>query len=192
MLRILKTQSKILTLFVIILWIIAAIDFYLGGGLQQFGIVPRSQLGLRGIVFAPFIHANFPHLITNTVPFISLGWFVMLRSTPDFFYVTAASILIGGLGTWLVASSDTLHIGASGMIFGYIGYLLSRAYFERSLLSILVSIAIALVYGGLLWGVLPGQLGVSWEGHLFGLIGGIFAAWQIVARVNKRQKNLIG
>ncbi len=171
-----KTHATVLACFVGMMWAIESIDFFLGGSLRQFGIFPRNVVGLRGILFAPFLHANFHHLMTNTVPFITLGWFVMLRRTSDFFWVTAISMLVGGLGTWLIAASGTVHIGASGLIFGYLGFLLSRGYFERSLLSIFASLAVAFIYGGLLWGVLPGDADISWEGHLFGCIGGMLAA----------------
>ncbi|MBI4784154.1 MAG: rhomboid family intramembrane serine protease [Oscillatoriophycideae cyanobacterium NC_groundwater_1537_Pr4_S-0.65um_50_18] len=172
-----KTQVAILAFAIGLMWAIEIVDFFLGGALNSFGIIPRNVIGLRGILFAPFLHGNFAHLIANTVPFATLGWFVMLRRTSDFFWVTAIAMLVGGLGTWLIASPNTVHIGASGVIFGYLGFLISRGYFERSFGSMLFSILVGLAYGGLIWGVLPGQLGISWQGHLFGFIGGIVAAW---------------
>jgi membrane associated rhomboid family serine protease len=172
-----KTQVIILACFVGAMWALEIIDSALGGALNQFGIVPRNLIGLRGILFAPFLHGNFAHLIANTIPFITLGWFVMLRRTSDFFWVTAIAMLIGGLGTWLIAPAYTVHIGASGVIFGYLGFLISRGYFERSFGSIIFSLIVGLAYGGLIWGVLPGQIGISWQGHLFGFIGGVVAAW---------------
>ncbi|CAN5329698.1 rhomboid family intramembrane serine protease [soil metagenome] len=181
-LRELKSHGTILAGFIALMWAIECIDTLFGGGLRQFGIRPRTVEGLRGILFAPFLHANFTHLIANTIPFATLGWFVMLRRTRDFFTVSAVAMLVGGFGTWLIAASNSVHIGASGVIFGYLGYLVSRGYFERSLLSVLVSIAIAFLYGGLLWGVLPGKAEISWEGHLFGFIGGMLAARLIVKK----------
>jgi membrane associated rhomboid family serine protease len=171
-----KTQVVILGLFVGVMWASEIIDLFLGGALNAYGIIPHRIIGLRGILFAPFLHGGLPHLIANTVPFIILGWLVMLRRTSDFFVVTAIAMLIGGLGTWLFAPSYTVHIGASGVIFGYLGFLLSRGYFERRVGSILFSIVVAILYGGLIWGVLPGRIGISWQGHLFGFIGGIVAA----------------
>ncbi len=170
-----RLQIIILTLFVGVFWSVEVVDTILHGSLDQFGIVPRNLIGLRGILFAPFLHANFRHLIANTVPFVTLGWLVMLRHTSDFFVVTAISMLVGGMGTWLIGSRG-FHIGASGVIFGYLGFLLSRGYFERKISSMLLSVMIGLLYGGLLWGVLPNQPNVSWEGHLFGFIGGAIAA----------------
>jgi membrane associated rhomboid family serine protease len=172
-----KTQVMILVCFVGVMWAIEIVDTVLGGALDSFGIIPRSLIGLRGIFFAPFLHGNFPHLIANTLPFMTLGWFVMLRRTSDFFGVTAIAMLIGGLGTWLVAPTNTVHVGASGIIFGYLGFLISRGYFERRFGSIIFSLIVGLAYGGLIWGVLPGRIGISWQGHLFGFIGGVIAAW---------------
>jgi membrane associated rhomboid family serine protease len=171
-----KAQIAILGCFVGLMWAIEILDLFLGGALNQFGIRPHSLIGLRGILFAPFLHGNLLHLIANTVPFLVLGWFVMLRRTSDFFTVTAIVMLISGLGVWLFAPSYSLHIGASGVVFGYLGFLLFRGFFERSFSSILLSLIVGVLYGGAIWGVLPLQYGISWQGHLFGLIGGIIAA----------------
>jgi membrane associated rhomboid family serine protease len=171
-----KTQFTILGGLVGLMWAIEIIDHLPGMNLDIYGIIPRNIIGLRGILFAPFLHGNFPHLIANTVPFLSLGWFVMLRRTSDFWWVSLISALIGGLGTWLIAPTYSIHIGASGVIFGYLGYLLSRGYFERNFGSMMLSVTVGVLYGGLLWGILPQQPGVSWQGHLFGFIGGVVAA----------------
>lgn len=171
-----QAHIAILGGFVGLMWALELLDLFLGGWLNQFGIRPRSIIGLRGILFAPFLHGNFFHLIANTLPFVMLGWFVMLRRTGDFFTVTAIVMLISGLGTWLFAPSYTNHIGASGVVFGYLGFLLFRGYFERRVGSVLTSIVVGMLYGGMIWGVLPGQIGISWQGHLFGFIGGVVAA----------------
>ena len=176
----LKTQVTILGGFVAIFWILEIIDLaFLNSGLNQFGIKPRNLIGLRGILFAPFLHGGLGHLIANTVPFITLGWFVMLQETSDFFIVTAITMLIGGLGVWLVGATGSVHIGASILIFGYLGFLLLRGYFQRNLPSIVLSVVVAFLYGGLIWGVLPLRAGISWEGHLFGFLGGVLAARMI-------------
>jgi membrane associated rhomboid family serine protease len=184
-----KTHAAILTCLVGIMWTSECLDFFLGGALDGFGIVPREWFGLRGILFAPFLHGDFTHLITNSIPFIFLGWFVMVRRTSDFIVATAMAMLIGGMGTWLIASANTVHVGASGVVFGYLGFLVSRGYFERSLISVLFSIAVGATYGGLILGVLPGQPGISWEGHLFGFIGGVMAARFVAANERKRAEN---
>ncbi|MBE9013686.1 rhomboid family intramembrane serine protease [Pseudanabaenaceae cyanobacterium LEGE 13415] len=176
-----KAHIAILGTLVGIMWILEIVDIALDGRLNYLGIYPRNFVGLRGVLLAPFLHRDFRHLISNTIPFVVMGWFVMLRGIPEFFKVTALVTVLSGLGVWLLGAPG-LHIGASGVIFGYFGFLLSRAYFERSALSIAMSLAVGLLYGGIIWGVLPGQLGISWEGHLFGFLGGIFAAQQFSKR----------
>ena len=173
----LKTQFKILAASVATFWIIFILnEVIFGGRLNALGILPHRFIGLRGILFAPFLHGNFYHIAANTVPFVILGWMVMLRNTKDFYFVSFMSALVGGLGTWLIGRPNSVHIGASGVIFGYFGYLLFRGYFEKSFVAIAISIAIAIGYGGMIWGVLPTRSYISWEGHLFGFIGGILAA----------------
>lgn len=179
-----QEQISILTTLVGIMWGVELLDsLFLNNYLNNFGIHPRTLWGLTGIFLCPFLHGGLPHLIANTVPFLTLGWFVMLRRTSDFWVVTATSMIIGGLGVWLVGGSNTVHIGASGLVFGYLGFLLLRGYFERSLSSIFLSLLILFLYGGLIWGVLPLQRGVSWEAHLFGFIGGVIAARQLARPV---------
>lgn len=181
----LKTQFTILGGLVALMWIVEIVNvmffqqrygpFGARLGLDVYGIIPRTAIGLRGILFAPFLHGSFAHLIGNTIPFLILGWLVMLRETRDFLWVSVISGFVSGLGTWLFGSPG-VHIGASGVIFGYLGYLLMRGYFERSLVAIVISLFVGTLFGSLLWGVLPLQYGISWEGHLFGLIGGVIAA----------------
>jgi len=172
----LKTQVTILGSFVALMWVLELVDvILLRQGLNIYGIIPREIIGLRGILFAPFLHGGLAHLISNTIPFLLLGWFVMLQETSEFFIVTPIVMLVSGLGVWLLGAPG-VHIGASGVIFGYLGFLLARGFFERNLPSILLSLIVGSLYGGLIWGVLPTQPGVSWEGHLFGFIGGVLAA----------------
>ncbi|NEQ26728.1 MAG: rhomboid family intramembrane serine protease, partial [Microcoleus sp. SIO2G3] len=144
--------------------------------LNRLGIRPRTQIGLRGILFAPLLHGTWRHLSANTMPFVVLGGFVLLRGLDEFAIVTATAWLISGLGVWLFASSDSLHIGMSGIIFGYFGFLLLRSYFEQDLTSAAIALIVVVLYGPIIWGVLPIRRGVSWQGHLFGLIGGGLAA----------------
>jgi membrane associated rhomboid family serine protease len=175
--RNLKDQAKILGGFVAIIWTVEIVDYVVfRGNLDRFGIRPRNLDGLVGILFAPFLHGNFPHVAANTVPFLVLGWLVMLRSISDFFTVSIIGAFISGLGTWLIGNPYSVHVGASGMIYSYLGYLLFRGYFERKPIAIFLAILVAVMYGGVIWGVLPQRAGISWEGHLFGFIGGIVAA----------------
>lgn len=173
----LKSQVFILGGTVALMWILEFFDLMVfRGKLNYFGIIPGSIIGLRGILFAPFLHGDFLHLAANTIPFVTLGWLIMLRETSDFFIVSAISMLVSGLGVWLFAPPNSIHIGASGVVFGYLGYLLFRGYFQRSPGAIILSLIVGLVYGSMIWGVLPTQLGISWQGHLFGFIGGAIAA----------------
>ncbi|MGI8933616.1 MAG: rhomboid family intramembrane serine protease [Phormidesmis sp.] len=172
-----KLQITTLLGLVALLWAIEIVDqVVFRGNLDRLGIRPRSLSGLWGILWAPFLHGNFVHLLANTVPLVSLGWLIMLRETGDWLVVSVIAALCSGLGTWLIGAPSSLHIGASGVVFGYFGFLLLRGYFERSAVAIAFSVLVTFLYGGIIWGVLPSQPGISWEGHLFGFLGGILAA----------------
>ncbi len=158
------------------MWAVEISDLLPFAHLDRFGIQPRTLSGLVGILCAPFLHAGFGHLLANTIPFLVLGGIVLLGGSRVFWSVTLLVILMGGLGVWLFAPKFTNHVGASGVIFGYFGFLMARGFFERSVRWILTACAIFVLYGGLLFGVLPLRSGVSWQGHLFGFLGGIIAA----------------
>lgn len=173
----LKTQAWILGCVVAVLWAIQIINAAIfRGNLAIYGIAPRNLVGLRGILFAPLLHGGFGHLMANTLPLITLGWLIMLQDTADFLWVTLVAMVVSGIGTWLVGAATSIHVGASGVIFGYFGFLLARGYFERSVSAIALALIVFALYGSLIWGVLPSQPGVSWEGHLFGFIGGVVGA----------------
>jgi len=175
-----KKQATILGSFVAAFWILEIIDqVFLNNNLNKLGIKPRTLIGLRGIIFAPFLHGNFTHLISNTIPFLTLGWLVMLQKIEDFWFVTLITMLVGGGGVWLFAATNSVHIGASILIFGYFGFLLFRGYFQKDIRSIALSLLVTFLYGGLVWGVLPSDPRISWQGHLFGFIGGFIAARKI-------------
>lgn len=172
-----RAQARVLGGFVGLLWAIHIVNAVLfRGGLAALGIHPRTLQGLAGIFFAPFLHGSFAHLSANTVPLVVLGALVMQRRKRDLLAVSVVSALVGGLGIWLIGGAASVHIGASILVFGYLGYLLLRGVFERRFWPIVGSIAVFFLYGGALWGVLPGQAGISWQGHLFGFLGGVLAA----------------
>ena len=194
----LTSQFLILLTFLGAMCTIEILDWLLRSPFDLYGIIPRHIIGLRGILFAPFLHGDFSHLMANTVPFFSLGWLVMLRRTSDFVAVTLIVMGLGGLGTWLIGDlfemgpldqlqQPTVHIGASILIFGYLGYLLLRGWFDRQPYSIVFSVAVALVYGGLISGVVPGQQGISWEGHFCGFVAGAIAA-KVLSRSQSAQR----
>ena len=159
-----------------VMWISEIIDSVADHKLDQYGIEPRDSDGLTGVITAPFLHIGFDHLISNTVPFVLLGFAIALGGAVRVALVTAIVMLVGGLGTWLVAPGNTLHIGASGVVFGYATYLLTRGIFNRSLLELAMGAVVGAIWGGVLLGGLVPQDGISWQGHLFGAIGGIVAA----------------
>ena len=180
-----SVKAHALTLFglLAVMWMIEGLDWLLPFfDPDQYGIRPRSTQGLLGILAAPFLHGDFAHLAANSLPFLILGGLVMLGERGVFWSVTIFVIVVGGFAVWLIAPAHTVHIGASGLIFGYLGFLLSRGFFERSPTWILVALGLLLLYGGMIFGVLPGQRGVSWQSHLFGFVAGIIAAWAMFPR----------
>ena len=163
--------------FVVLLWLIELADVLLPARLDQEGVRPRDEDGLWGILFAPLLHAGWDHLIANSVPLLVLGFLVFLSGIGRALAATAVIWVVGGLGTWLIAPEHTVHIGASVIVFGWLTYLILRGIFARNEGQIALGAVVLVLYGGALWGVLPGQPGVSWQGHLFGAIGGGLAAW---------------
>lgn len=181
--RVVQNQLLVLGLLLFLLWFIESADqFIWRERLDFYGIRPRTLSGLKHILFAPFLHRGFGHLTANTVPFFLLGWLVLLRGTGEFLFVSFTGALMSGAGIWLFGMADTIHIGISGVIFGYLGFLLARGYFERSAFAILLALFVGLFYGSMVWGVLPLQPNISWLGHLFGLIGGALAAYLLTKR----------
>ena len=134
-------------------------------------LVPRRVDGLPGIFGAPLVHGSFGHLLANTVPLLVLGGMVVVRGVAYYLTTTLAIVALGGLGLWALGR-DAAHIGASGLIFGYFGFLVGRGYYERRLQSVAVSVLVVVLYGGMIVGVLPQGDRVSWEAHLFGLLAG--------------------
>jgi len=134
--------------------------------------------GLDGIL-APFLHDDYAQVISNTIPLAVLSALILLRGVRRWFQVSAIVILAGGLATWLLAR-DANHIGASGVVFGYLGFLLAAGFFECSLRAVALGAVTGFAYGGLLWGVLPSRPGISRESHLFGLVAGGHAAWWLL------------
>ncbi|MBE7528801.1 MAG: rhomboid family intramembrane serine protease [Chloroflexi bacterium] len=174
-----KTPLAVLGGFIFLLWFLEFVDWLVfNGALDGYGIKPRTTNGLLGIFYAPFLHGGFGHLMANTMPILILGGLILIsRGLRDFFIVTGLVMIVSGLGTWLIGPSFSVHIGASGLVFGYFGFLLLMAYFERSCRAIVVAGVVFFVYGGLIWGILPHGDGISWQSHLFGLVGGFLAAY---------------
>jgi membrane associated rhomboid family serine protease len=168
--------------FTALLWVIELYDQATGEYLDADGIVPRSVDGLEGVVWAPLLHAGWAHLIANTLPFLIFGFLVLAAGLRRFLLVTAVIWVLAGLGVWLTAPAGSVTVGLSGVIFGWLTFLLVRGFFARSGLQVLLAVGLFFLWGGVLWGVLPGQPGVSWQGHLFGALAGVFAAWLVARR----------
>src|SRR3954465_15480500 len=165
-----------------VMWLVEVVDQVLGGGLDRYGIEPPDVHGLAGVVAAPFLHAGWGHLIANTVPFLALGAVIALSGVVRVAAVTVIVAVVGGLGTWLAAPRGARHIGARGIAFGYASYLIARGAFSRRPLHLLAGLAVLVVYGGTLLVSLVPADGISWQGHLFGAVGGVVAARALDAR----------
>ncbi len=178
LLQSIKEHALLLFGLLAIMWAVEVMDFLLPMvNLDQLGIRPRSERGLVGILLSPFLHVGFGHLISNSIPFLLLGGLVITGGRRQFLMLSLWVTLVGGSGVWLLGGSRTLHLGASLLIFGYLGFLLTRGIAERSIGGVLVSLGLLFGYGGMLYGVLPSQPGISWLGHLSGFLAGVAAAW---------------
>lgn len=152
--------------------------------LDQHGIVPRTVDGLWGILWAPFLHGDFAHLIANAVPGAILGFLLLMAGR--FLVVTAIVWVVSGFGVWLTAPAGSVTVGASGIVFGWLTYLIVRGLFNRAVGQVLGGLVLLVVYGGVLWGVFPTTSGVSWQGHLFGAAAGVLAAWMLAGADRRR------
>ena len=173
--------------FVGLLWLLEIADTLLANRLDSYGIRPLVDEGLIGIAFAPLLHVGFGHLISNTLPLLVLGYLIAVSGVRTWVKVTAIVWIVGGLGTWLTGGPGTIHLGASVLVFGWLSYLLVVGFLTRRPMQIAIGVVVFLLYGGALLGVLPGQPGVSWQGHLFGAIGGVIAARSVASSRPKRR-----
>ena len=175
--KILQRFSPLLLLLAVI-WGVAVVNLVTGNALVQFGIAPRSIAGLVGVPLAPFLHFGLAHTISNTLPLLILGGLLLVSNRAGFWPVTAAAIFGGGLLTWALArGAPYVHVGTSGLLFAYFGYLVTRGIVERSIATLSVALIVVFLYGGMIWGVLPGRPFISFESHLFGFIVGVAIAW---------------
>jgi len=179
---------KLLVVLVGLMWLSEVIDTVTNGALDQYGIISREPRGLIGILTAPFLHLGFGHLVSNTLPLVTLGALIAVSGAARLFAVTAIVTVIGGFGTWLISPPNTITIGASGLVFGYASYLILRGLFNRRLGQVLLGIIVVMVWGSALLGGLLPQDGISWQGHLFGGIAGVLAAWVLADDKQQRVK----
>lgn len=159
-------------------WVVEIANYADRGALATaYGIRPHDTGAIWHIFTAPFLHANLNHIAANSVPLAILGFLAATRGMGRFVSVTLIVMVVSGLGVWFLAMPGSVTVGASGLIFGYFGYLLARGFVERRMADIVIGVLVAVFYGTILFGALPGQPGISWQAHLFGLIGGVASAW---------------
>ncbi len=184
--------AEVILAFVALLYVVELVDTVLANRLDAAGIRPREADGVDGILFAPVLHGGWDHLAANTFPLLVFGFLVLLGGVARWALVTAVVWVVGGAGVWLTGGEGTLHLGASVLAFGWLVYLVLRGFFSRSAPEIALGVILLLMYGGILWGVLPGTPGVSWQGHLFGALGGAWAAWWLGRRDRGREQPVFG
>lgn len=170
------TAAVVMVAWLTLLWLLEVIDAASGHALDTYGVTPRLPGELWDVVPAAFLHFGFDHLAANTVPLLVLGFLTALSGIRRFAAVVAVVVVASGLGVWFFAAAHSTTAGASGVVFGLFGYLLVRGFVDRRVGDVLIGLLVGAVYGSILWGVLPSATGVSWQGHLFGLLGGILAA----------------
>jgi len=182
-----RTNGLLLVVaMVTLMWILEVVDVAADHRLDNYGIHPRDVNGLAEIFAAPFLHAGFGHLISNTVPFVAMGAAIALGGLMRVALVTLIVGAVSGFGTWLIAGSNSVHLGASGVVFGYATYLVSRGIFSRRLSELAIGVVVVAIWGvGLLQGLLP-QERISWQAHLFGAVGGVVAAAVLAGRREAR------
>ncbi|HEX3975410.1 MAG TPA: rhomboid family intramembrane serine protease [Solirubrobacteraceae bacterium] len=174
---------SLLVAIVAIMWIIEVVNSLDSYALDRDGgLIPRDVDRVWAIFTSPFLHASWQHLIDNTIPFVFMGVIIALRGATKLALVTLIVIVVGGLGTWLIAPADSQTVGASGVVFGYATYLFARGLFDRSILEILTGVIVGVVWGGALVASVVPHTGISWQAHVCGAVGGVIAAWLLAGR----------
>lgn len=173
-----KRRILVLTIFVGSIVLVSTLDLLFAFGWRRFGVFPRDFGRWQGIFLAPWLHGSFSHLFANIGALTVLGWFCLWPHISRFLLVTLAAILGAGLAAWLLGGQQTVHIGASGVVFGYFGFLAVRGWYERTFAAIAVSLGVLFFYGGMVLGVLPGESGISWQSHFGGFVAGVVLATQ--------------
>ena len=188
----LPTALLVMTIALGVLWLSELVDQLSGNRLDEFGIHARELDGLPEIYSAPLLHAGWEHLIANSGPFFVLGLLVLLGGALRWAVATLVSVTASGLAAWLLTPLGTIVLGASGLIFGWLTYLVVRGLLTRRPIQIVLGVVVLVVYGGMIWGVLPGAAGISWQAHLGGAIGGVLAACLLHRRRSTRQQATTG
>jgi membrane associated rhomboid family serine protease len=178
-----------------LMWLVTAVNLLaLRGAWLVDGVRAHDPSGLwPNLIWSPFLHVGMAHLVANSVPFLLLGGMIALRSPWAFVAVSVAGAIGGALVAWILGAPGSVHVGASGLVFAYFGWIIARAVRERSVLAILLGLITLVIYGGVLWGLSPFQPGISWQGHLGGLLGGVLVArlWPVPSKSTPRSQSLI-
>jgi membrane associated rhomboid family serine protease len=184
-------MTRLVPVFILVgvMWLLEILDWALPGDLDGYGIESRETDGLTGVVASPFLHADFAHLMANTIPFLILGGVVALRFPQRFWAITGTIVVGSGLGVWLLGPVNTITIGASGVVFGYLAFLLVAGLLTRHWIDVVIGLVVLFIYGGMLVGTLPFGVsqGVSWLAHLMGAIAGVLAAFWFARQPQPRQ-----
>ena len=180
-----RHKIRLILAILSLLLVIELINIFSGRMLSQFGIAPRQFYSLTGILTAPFIHGSLTHLISNALPLAVFSFLLMMHGFVRYLLISLWIIIIGGGLVWLMGR-EAMHIGASGVIYGYFAYLVVAGFIAREFKPLLISVFVILGYGGMVWGVLPTTPYISWESHLFGAIAGVFAAFLWAKKVPRR------
>jgi membrane associated rhomboid family serine protease len=178
--------ALIMLLLLASMWMLELLDQLSGNQLDQLGIHAREVDGMPEILTAPFLHAGWDHLISNSLPFLVLGFLVLLSGLARWLVSSLIIIVVSGMTAWLLTPANTIILGASGLIFGWLTYLLARGLWSRRPAQVVIAVLVLLVYGGLIWGVFPSGAGISWQAHLGGAIAGVLAAWLLHRRATRQ------
>lgn len=170
-----------------VMWVLEGIDSVALNALDSYGIEPRKLSDLPNILWSPFLHFGWAHLISNSAPFLVLGVLTYLSGRANFWAVSFIATVASGLTAWFLSPVGSITAGASGVIFGYLTYLLVRGFFARSIVQIMIAVIVFVAYGSVLLGVIPGAEGISWQAHLGGAVGGVVAAWWLHGRERRRR-----
>jgi membrane associated rhomboid family serine protease len=177
----LKQQLTWVSYIVGFLIVIEAVNMLTGRSFNQYSIFPRELSHLAYIFTAPFLHANLTHFASNVVSLAIFSFLLLQFGAKRFITVSFALIVLTGLLVWAFGR-PSFHLGASGVIYGYFGYLVFAGFLSKRFFLIMISILVAFFYGGMIWGVLPNRPYISWESHLFGFVAGLCLAWVLRKR----------
>jgi membrane associated rhomboid family serine protease len=194
--ELLVKSFKIALAWVVIVWAVYLIDLVLPYNFNQFGILPRKASGILGVFFSPFIHANFIHVLSNTLPLFILSLLLYSFYPKISWGVMILSILLGGLGVWLIGRNGTdqmplYHVGASGLIYAIAAFLITAGFLSKSVKALLLALFVIIAYGGLVWGMFPSvyRTYISWEGHLMGAAAGVLIAFAYFKKVKASESS---